>query len=684
MRINKIRIQSFRSIGYCELSFEKRDEVLPDLWLFVGENNSGKTTTLKALEILIGEKSIHPEVAVKSNSLHDYNNNMNWVGQKQVLEIGIDFEYKSHKYQLNNRWRLDQHNNKNLSLVDNAYAANLPYGKLLMIEPKEENYKKHLTLDDETNDYRILGLIKEQLHINSSNASPIEKCITSLSDSLKSSLNVIAGVLDVEIDPDCDSDAYLEIRINDGTFAPAMEKAPGLQRLVLLSLLEWLATQEYSILRDYIIGLDEPESHLHPQSIKNVVRRIKELSKHVQIIATTHSPYFIYQVGISNVIRVVNEEQSAQFFGLPVISYCLENDNYDYSEKNRIKVQEKLARVFSNNLINDLLKRPILHNERSINSLFSKFVLIVEGESEEVYIPSLFQVWRENLFKEWFDNNTEHIMDELNISSTHELQNKIPRYFDELDIHIVSIGGKFQLTEFVLFLLIFNISFHAIIDNDSTYSKIQLNSQDRFFKQLKNFLYSHDNIRSPGQFKNLKGIEDYLLNLEDRNQMNHMKNITIIGEHKKKYEIEDIIIELVGMTTFTQTMFSNATKQELIELNLQNNFDSLGKTVKKLNETRKDSKKKINERKRATQPNMLHKKNQTSHKVNNGYLTNSKVEMGLTIIKSGILNSCQHHKINHSGLGRVFSKIVLQHLERGIVNHNPRIKGDSIDTILTQ
>ncbi len=73
----------------------------------------------------------------------------------------------------------------------------------------------------------------------------------------------------------------------DGFELPAEHGGSGVEMLVSLALLEALAMLSKEKL---IILIDEPELHLHPKLQARLIEHLTELSANVQIIASTHSP----------------------------------------------------------------------------------------------------------------------------------------------------------------------------------------------------------------------------------------------------------------------------------------------------------------------------------------------------------------------------------------------------------
>jgi predicted ATPase len=54
-----------------------------------------------------------------------------------------------------------------------------------------------------------------------------------------------------------------------------------------------------------LVGIEEPENYVHPNAIAAFAEYLKETSKNVQVVATTHSPMLLDAVGLPAVVRVV-------------------------------------------------------------------------------------------------------------------------------------------------------------------------------------------------------------------------------------------------------------------------------------------------------------------------------------------------------------------------------------------
>ena len=95
-----------------------------------------------------------------------------------------------------------------------------------------------------------------------------------------------------------------DIRINDGTITSIHEKGDGLKSLIALSLMQGTHSNDKS----RTIAVEEPESHLHPESIRRVREILYNISQTNQIIVSTHSPIFVNSQKLSSNIIVRNNK----------------------------------------------------------------------------------------------------------------------------------------------------------------------------------------------------------------------------------------------------------------------------------------------------------------------------------------------------------------------------------------
>jgi predicted ATP-dependent endonuclease of OLD family len=96
------------------------------------------------------------------------------------------------------------------------------------------------------------------------------------------------------------------VEVDDGIPTYMEEKGSGMQRSVALALLQVYADElvkhpeDQDATKPFFLFIDEPEICLHPQAQMKLLRAILELSKTKQIFIATHSPYFFKNPDFKN------------------------------------------------------------------------------------------------------------------------------------------------------------------------------------------------------------------------------------------------------------------------------------------------------------------------------------------------------------------------------------------------
>ena len=97
------------------------------------------------------------------------------------------------------------------------------------------------------------------------------------------------------------------ININDGIETPMKEKGNGMQRALALALLQVYAEEltkhpdDANLKKPFFLFIDEPEICLHPKGQEKLFHALLEISKTKQVFLTTHSPYFLASSHLTNV-----------------------------------------------------------------------------------------------------------------------------------------------------------------------------------------------------------------------------------------------------------------------------------------------------------------------------------------------------------------------------------------------
>ena len=138
-----------------------------------------------------------------------------------------------------------------------------------------------------------------------------------------------------------------EIIIDDGTPTPIQQKGDGIKSLTALAILNIPARVD----RVSVLAIEEPESHLHPESARQLYDTIMSLSQTHQIVLTTHSPLFVNRTNLKENIIV--------------------NDGKATPVKKIKEIRDVLGIHISDNLTN------------------AEHVLIVEGEDDKIALEKL-------------------------------------------------------------------------------------------------------------------------------------------------------------------------------------------------------------------------------------------------------------------------------------------------------
>jgi predicted ATP-dependent endonuclease of OLD family len=143
----------------------------------------------------------------------------------------------------------------------------------------------------------------------------------------------------------------------------------------------------------FILGIEEPESHLHPLAQRWLSKNIKKMcSEGLQVIITTHSPEFFDIEGLEGFVKVYKGDG---------VTKIVQNDVKKLSEKcielgsDSSKTNgDSILKFYKSNTFYDQLK-----------GFFARRILLVEGATEVFALPVYFERAGYDLIK----NGTEII-----------------------------------------------------------------------------------------------------------------------------------------------------------------------------------------------------------------------------------------------------------------------------------
>lgn len=311
--------------------------------IFVGENNSGKSSIFEAVDFLRnGIKGEIDRIISKSEDntedvqacieltfFGDIQNSINHFVQsnKQAVftsSITRNNELRARRSTLDCK-QLDLWN-ENSQGYSNPNGIDAPFKKLF-----ETNF---IWADTNPNDEATFGsttlcgmLLKEiaQAHITTSEYREFQDSFNSVFNNPDSELRQKIAVVEQKVQrifteqfgqadihfrfDELKIDSFFKsasIFIDDGVDIPMSEKGNGMQRSVALALLQVYAEElahdeERGQTKPFYLFIDEPELCLHPKGQTKLLEALLEISKTKQVFLTTHSPYFLVTPHLSNV-----------------------------------------------------------------------------------------------------------------------------------------------------------------------------------------------------------------------------------------------------------------------------------------------------------------------------------------------------------------------------------------------
>jgi len=443
-RLKSITIENYRSIGEdpITINFPENQPVI-----LIGENNSGKTNIIRAIDILFGEW--HPKY--KEFEDHDYfgrNGENKIIIQAKVSEfqnrLGRAGEFTCGGFKLevqkgseNNFVAIQMENGNENQYVSNELREELA----AVLISSEQNLNYQLSYSTK---YTLLSKVTKAFHDKlTSDANKINRLkelyqqIINIFDDVaefknfKDKMSSITGELiqnmthSLQLDFSAydPSNYYKNLRVlphENGEARNFDELGTGQQQILALSFAHAYA-KCFKNQNGLILIIDEPEAHLHPLAQKWLARTLYQMAKDgLQMVITTHSPYFIdleflegiYLVRKENGMTYVTNHKKSTF-----AEYCKNNGANNANENTIIPFYVKSA-------TSSILK-----------GFFAKKVVLVEGMTEELALPIYLEKAELDVLREGID--------------------------------IISVGGKGELAKWWRLFTAYNIPCYVCFDNDA-------------------------------------------------------------------------------------------------------------------------------------------------------------------------------------------------------------------------
>lgn len=186
--------------------------------------------------------------------------------------------------------------------------------------------------------------------------------------------------------------------INNRYSSPIDSVGHGLQRAVILSILEYMAQRENEAgdedfseaQSDIILGIEEPEAYQHPTKQRLFAEVLRSLSEgfakttgiRFQVLMVSHSPNFV-EMSRCHEVRLVRREPSGDRSNVTVSEMTLS----DCSRRLAIASGRDVAQAFSDEAM--AAKLHIFTREHA-DGFFSRCVILVEGVSDQAILQGWF------------------------------------------------------------------------------------------------------------------------------------------------------------------------------------------------------------------------------------------------------------------------------------------------------
>lgn len=417
MYIKHIKIKNFRSVEDLSIDCEK-------MAVLCGANSVGKSNIFRGLEFAF--KIEVSELDVISNLSHNKRNSS--------VQIQIDLIFKNVPKKM--RDIIGAAAGEEIKFVFRATKKGKVTRKLNSTKLDDEQFNILLsefsivyipTIRDLDGDgiKPFQSLFRKSIHQGASGKQIREHISGIKSELAKKASNILldqkeivrkifnAKSFDINTDSVVIDDSYdsikLAIKTRQNTKISLNDVGTGHQSVAIISLYRQLgeATPGHTL---YLF--EEPDTHLHPPTIRAVGEELLKASEKSQVLITTHSPILISHIGLDKVYHLTHTEQSG-------------------TKINRSKFKKEDQAIVSHLLMQFGL--------RVTEALFTKTVILVEGPSDVALFGRL-------------------------------IERRAGRNIDQLDLIIVPAGGKGTMPKLAGALTKLGVDWIAILDFDAAYN----------------------------------------------------------------------------------------------------------------------------------------------------------------------------------------------------------------------
>ncbi len=452
MKIFQLKIRNYK--GFSE-------EVILNLYAsryaLIGRNNSGKSTVLKAINLLLGpkdprymtlsesdyfdtEEDLFIELTIVADDLKEIWDLPTTKKNKGIFAGKYSKEKLSAKVVLTINQKLDNSISDKFTITFGGFPVHQKIADLRnslsknVIASTIRDAKDELSASKWTAYGVLMKSILESspryeelsIHLTQLNTL-IEEMLNEEKEQILNSSQLITFIQDIKFQLTKENkpsellrNLELFVQEND-KFFHINDTGTGTQSTIIIAILE--LALKHKATKSKILCIEEPELYIHPQGIRFLAHLIDKIVKETgcQVLVSTHSPIFISTLDPRSIIRIEKNKDGSKIHQLPS----------DYQD-----VDNKIKRTL---------------NSKNAEMFFSSKVVLVEGETEQI------------IFNE--------------ISTSLKFDDGIEVNYFKNNCTVCSVGGKDNIGNYLDILRKYNIPSKAIVDDDfldmkRSYSKI--------------------------------------------------------------------------------------------------------------------------------------------------------------------------------------------------------------------
>ena len=398
MRVSKIVVENYRSIQKIEVKVD-------NFSIFVGQNNHGKTNLFEAIDWFYKTKSaqkdehfnrdqsntISVEIFfddVEKSDISKLKTPANQTKIKKLLENNTNFSIKKtstdpkkRKYFVNS---VEKENPSGLDTAINEFLPKLEYVNTKIRLDDVSKYKDKnpiglmlsgvLSVIVE-NSKEYTGFKNQFSKVFEDSDSEVRKKLDTLGEKVGSYLKKQfpdGTTVKFKVNPPNFNDLLKSFNttVNDGIETKAEDKGDGMQRAIMLSIIQAFADyrKEKTGGGTFLFLIDEAELHLHPSAQRALKKALLDISHTDQVLINTHSS-----------VLVVEDERNQKIFKTKKVD--------------KITQIEEVGELDKIDIIFDLL------GGSPSDLLLPRNFLIVEGKSEFEFITTIIRRFYKDEYK---------------------------------------------------------------------------------------------------------------------------------------------------------------------------------------------------------------------------------------------------------------------------------------------